>query len=178
MEILVVVVIALLMAGVALPSFARSLQGQRLRHSARTFVIAHKYARNMAVLQQTRMAVLIDRGAGKVEVVSIPSRDALAGRGNFLEGRGAEPAAEDEPPAEGSGGGSIEILQGRALGRNVTVADFSTAREGQEIDGIYWVNYHPSGMSDGFTVTITDERGRKARIEADAFSGGVEVEFL
>lgn len=175
MEMLVVVVIALLIAAIAIPSFVRSLQGQRLRTSARTFVIAHKYARNMAVLRQTRMAVLVDRAAGKVEVVSIPDRDALAGRSKFLDSRGAEQDLTTDDAEADTGG--IQIEQGRQLGRNVEVADFSTEREGQEIDGIYWVNYYPSGMSDGFTASIRDERGKQAKIETDPYSGGVEVDF-
>lgn len=182
MEILVVVVIALIISAIALPSFARSLQGQRLRNATRTLVIAHKFARNMAVLKQTRMAVLVDRGAGqvKVQVVSIPSREALAGRGKFLESRGAEPDLTAEPAQaeEGGGaGGGIEIEQERRLSPQIAVSDFSAGREGQEIDGIYWINYFPSGMSDGFKATLTDERGRRATVEADAFSGGTEVEF-
>ena len=85
MEILVVVVIGLIAASVALPSFVRAMQGQRIRSSARLVVTSHKFARNMSVLRQTPMAVLFNRVENKIDVVAISGMEQMALRDRFLE---------------------------------------------------------------------------------------------
>ena len=184
-EILVVVVIALLMAAIALPSFSRSLEGSRLRTSARAVVTAHKYARNMSVLRQMRMALLFDRHNRTVEVVSIPTRESLSGRSGFLDDRAqrvseGEPAPdptakEDEAEDGGAKPAAITTEEERSLARGVSIADFSSDADVRDEDGVYWVNYYPSGMSDGFTVRLVDEDNRSLTVVSDRISGGVEV---
>jgi prepilin-type N-terminal cleavage/methylation domain-containing protein len=184
-EILVVVFISLLVAALAAPSFSRALQAQRLRASARTVVTAHKYARNMAVLRQQPMAVLFDRIGQVVEVVSVADRSGLAGRGGFLEDRMRtirdEPQvkkkealeAGDVPPPPAK----MESIDLRQLAEEVRIVDFKSEGDFFHRDGVYWVNYYPSGMSDGFTLRLQDERKKNAIISADPISGGAEVEF-
>jgi prepilin-type N-terminal cleavage/methylation domain-containing protein len=181
-EILVVVVIMLLAAGVALPSFMRSMQGQRLRTSARSVATSHKYARNMAVLRQQPMAVLFDRLNGEIDVVQLESRQSLSSRDMFLDTRsegarvvsGADGEEKDEAEAVAP---SISISESRPLERGVKISDFSSEGDVVSREGVYWVNYYPSGMSDGFKLELEDERGRKVEIQADALSGGIEVEY-
>jgi prepilin-type N-terminal cleavage/methylation domain-containing protein len=91
-ELLLVVAISLIAAGIAIPLFARSFQGSQLRTSARSVVMAAKYARSMAVLQQKQMAILFDRVTGALEIVSIADRQALSLRNDFLDGRSSRAA--------------------------------------------------------------------------------------
>lgn len=188
-EILVVVVIALLLAAVALPNFSKSLEGTRLRSSARDVVTAHKYARNMAVLKQSRTAVLFDRENRVIEVVAVPSRESFANRTGFLDDR-SKRADEEEPLAapakdpfgeedeEGAGAeepADISTIDSRPLGRGVNIVGFTSDADVREQNGVFWVNYYPSGMSDGFEVRLADEKDRTITITSDRISGGVEV---
>jgi Tfp pilus assembly protein FimT len=181
-EILVVVVITLLIAGVALPSFMRAMQGQRLRTSVRNVATSHKYARNMAVLRQQPMAVLFDRLNNEIEVVQLENRESLSGRDMFLDTRsegarvvaGADGREKDETEAVTP---SITVSESHPLDRGVKISDFSSDGDVVSREGVYWVNYYPSGMSDGFTIQLEDERGRKAVIRADSISGGIGVEY-
>jgi type II secretion system protein H len=81
-EILIVVIIAGLMAAIAVPGFTRAMKGAQLRSAARTLSMAHKFARNTAVLRQTPMALLVDTEARAIEVLSLHSRNSkfCAGR--------------------------------------------------------------------------------------------------
>jgi prepilin-type N-terminal cleavage/methylation domain-containing protein len=183
-EVLVVVFIALLVSGLAAPSFTRSLKAQRIRTSARTVVTAHKYARNMAVLRQQPMAVLFDRIGQVVEVVAVVDRSGLAGRGGFLEERSRaireQPKAEDahDPLAgEGPPPAKMESIDLRPLATDVRIVDFKSDGDFFHRDGVYWVNYYPSGMSDGFVLRLEDARTTFATITADPISGGAEVKF-
>lgn len=186
MEILVVVGISLLIAAISLPSFVKSMQGSRLRTSGRAVVTSHKYARNMAVLRQSQMALIFDRQNRVIEVVSVPSRDSLSERGGFLEARAK--GIENEAPMETyqqAGDGEEEagevapaqmtLEESRPLAKGVEISDFSTEAKDAESTGVYWVNYYPSGMSDGFEVRLLDDRNKSVTIKSDKLSGGIEV---
>lgn len=182
-ELLLVVAISLIAAGIAIPLFARSFQGSQLRTSARTVVMAAKYARSMAVLQQKQMAILFDRVKGSLEIISMADRRSMSLRNDFLDGRNTR--ATDEllatDPADGEGAAPAaapivsELVKG--LGRDVKITGFDSERADQVLDGIYWVNYYPNGMSDGFEIELTDRDGRRARIEVDSISGSAKVEM-
>lgn len=183
-EILVVVFITLIVAGLAAPSFSRALKGQRLRTSARAVVTAHKYARNMAVLRQQPMALVIDRMAGEIDIVSVADRSGLSARGGFLEQRQRQrrdpDAAKDrapEEPADAAPPARMETIETRMLGSEVRVAGFESDGDYFHRDGVYWVNYYPSGMSDGFTLRLEDDNRNGVTVVADAISGGAEVKL-
>lgn len=180
-ELLLVVAISLIAAGIAIPLFARSYQGSQLRTSVRTVVMAAKYARSMSVLQQKQMALLFDRVTGQLEIVSISDRQAMGERGKFLDARTTR--ATDELLAD-TGKGEAPVAAApiqsevvKSLGRDVKIAGFSSERADQVLDGIYWVNYYPNGMSDGFEIRLTDKQGKAARVEIDGISGSAKVGF-
>lgn len=180
-EVLVVVVIAALVTGIALPGFVRSMRGAELRAASRTILMSHKYARSTAVLRQTSMAMLLDSEAGVVEIVRMNAPQS-ADRDKFLDARqtrtvdaaiggGAAPAADTEEKP------TIETDVVRKLGREVKIDSFRSEKGGQVARGVYWIMYHPNGMSDGFELTLTDKDSRAVTITSDAISGKVEAEF-
>ncbi len=180
-EILVVVVIAALVAGIALPGFVRSMRGAQLRTASRTVLMSHKYARSTAVLRQVPMAVLLDSEAHELEIIELKSPPGVAERDKFLdsrENRDVDQAlgtvAEEE---EGVAPPTITTEVVRKLGREVKVDQFRSERGGQESRGVYWIMYYPNGMSDGFEVVLSDGSDRKVTITSDAISGKVETKF-
>ena len=60
-EILLVVVIIGIASAVALPTFARSFRGAKLRNSTRLVLAMHRQAQVKAVLGQRYMAILFDQ---------------------------------------------------------------------------------------------------------------------
>lgn len=181
-EILVVVVISALLAGIALPGFVRAMRGAELRTASRTVLMAHKYARSTAVLRQVQMAILLDRETGELEIIEMKSPPGSAERDRFLDSRQtrdveaalgnapAAPAPDEAPPAI-----TTELV--RRLGREVKIESFRSERGGQEFDGVFWIMYHPNGMSDGFELVLNDNGSRRVTIESDPVSGKVEAEF-
>lgn len=184
-EILIVVVIAGLMAAIAVPGFTRAMKGAQLRSAARTLSMAHKFARNTAVLRQTPMALLVDTQAREIEVLSLSTRNSAQFKDGFLDGRAARvdaPVPEEGEAAPAAAGvpaekPAIESEIRRSFGAEVSVESFATAdgREAEELKGVYWVNYHPNGMCDGFRVRLADANGQKVTITAEGISGAAEV---
>ncbi len=180
-EVLVVVVIAAITATIALPGFVRSMRGAQLRTASRTVIMAHKYARSAAVLRQVPMAVLLDSVAREVEIVALEPAAGGADRSRFLDTRatravdavvGGDQAMEVDAPSP-----SIQSELVRFLGRDIVIDQFRSERGGQEFEGVYWITYHPNGMSDGFDLVLTDGSTRAAHIRSDSISGRVEARF-
>ncbi len=169
-ELLMVVAIALIAAGIAVPLFARSFQGSQLRAATRHVVMTAKYTRSMSVLRQQYMAVLFDKAAGSIEVVSIADRRAMAGRNRFMAERGATEAEADAAPA-------IRSELRKPLPADVKLVSFSTRAGDRSLDDMYWVNFFPNGMSEGFELELEDKAGKRARVRVDGLSGDATVSF-
>jgi Tfp pilus assembly protein FimT len=169
-EIMLVVVIMMLAAVVAIPSMTRSFAGARLRASSRTVVMSHRFARSTAVLKQKSMALLFDTAKNQVEIVSVADARNEQARNRFLDDRGAGLAGDE------AGSASVESEAVRSLGEHIRIASFSSDRSDQEVDGIYWVNYHPNGMCDDFRIELRDENNKGVAISVDPYSGAVSSE--
>ena len=181
-ELLVVVFLTALIAGVTVPNFVRSLRTQRLRSAARTVATAHKYARNMSVLRQTPMAIIFNAGSD-VEVMSIRDRFRLPASSMFLDGEGAPP-----PALSTEGGTNGEEAAAAPETEEEFAKDFEQDVEIESMElkneeaketegGAYIILYYPNGMSDGFKLRLTDGDRRYAEIETDPLSGDVTTEF-
>jgi hypothetical protein len=178
MELLLVVFIVLLTAGVAVPMFIRSYEGAKLRSSARTVLMGHRYARSVAVLQQKHVSILYDTEAGKLEIVSLQEEGAEGLHELPFEIRGAgfsgllSSEQEMEEPTY-----NVMPELTRRLEEGVTIRNFEMEKRAQEDDGIYWVNYQPSGMCDSYTITLEDANGKSATVEVDPLSGSANIEY-
>jgi type II secretion system protein H len=176
-ELLVVVVIAALTATIALPGFSRAMRGSQLRSASRTVLMAHKYARSTSVLRQVPMAILLDPVNRELEIVAMQSAAGDDQRSKFLDARtsretGAAPGMDGDEPAPNI---TSELV--RKLGRDVQIEAFRSERGGQKIEDVYFINYHPNGMSDGFELVLSDSNNRRVDIVSDAISGKVEAKF-
>lgn len=182
MLVLVVIVIAVL---VAVPSFTKSIGGARLRNSIRTISMANRYARSVAVLHQRQTALLYDMARHEIEVVSVGVKDQSA-QAMFLEGRENRTGVESldaegggEPGGGGSSGGGFSVQSElvRSLEAGVKIIEVDASEGGQELDGIYWLNFYPNGMCEKHVVYLRDENDRDARLEIDPMSGRAKVDL-
>ena len=182
-EMMLIVVIMLLASALAIPSFVRSYRGAKLRTAARTVVMVHRHARSMAVLGQKEVGVLFDVAQQHLEVVSIGTETSAGDKSKFLEqsaDRAADSAIqagkepdEEEPKAQPA----VVSELTRKLPDGVKIDSFESEKVEQEVDGIYWVTYHPNGMSDPYTVRLVDDNQKAAVVEVDPISGKAKVEY-
>lgn len=193
-ELMLVVVIGLLAAGVAIPLFARSLKAQRLRSSVRTVVTAGRYARSNAVLRQVPMALLLDTERQRVDVVAIDEKKPAENPGveDVFPGEEAT-ATAPESPAEAEGDTNSPLPQirpeiVRRLEEGVRMVAVETKGEirlvsdranttQREYQGVYWSMYQPNGMCEPYGVVLEDARGDRATITIDPITGGATVEM-
>lgn len=171
-ELLLVVAISLIAAGIAVPLFSRSFQGSQLRAATRSIVMGVKYTRSMSVLKQHYMAILFDRVSGSMEIVSMADRASLIGRDRFLSDR-ADAATAGEKAAS-----PITSEMRKPLPSDVKIVGFESTASKQVLGDIYWVNFYPNGMGEGFVIELEDKVGKRARIRVDGLSGDSKVEFL
>ena len=181
LELMLVVVIILLASVVAIPSFVKSHKGAKLRSSARTVVMASRFARSTAVLQQKQTAILFDLVKHDIEIVSISESPGADDRSMFLEARQERTGSDDVEDADSGAGaspsGGVVSEMIRSMAEDVTIAGFESEAAAEAIDGIHWVNYFRNGMCDDFRVRLVDDRGKSAEIKVDALSGKVAVEY-
>ncbi len=181
-ELLLVVVIMFLAASLAVPSFVRSYRGAKLRASARTVVMIHRYARGMAVLQQKPIAALYYKEMGKIEIVALATK-SLDDRERFLDKQVGQTGVEavdkqvEKDQGESAEPGAVTAELVRPLPDGVRITAFETKQEGREYKSVYWVNYYPNGMCDDFTVKMEDERKKSVTITADPVSGKAKVKY-
>lgn len=67
-EILLVLAIIGVVTAITLPNLVKSIRGNRLRTASRSIVMAGRYARSMAVLKQTEMALMFNLDSAKISV--------------------------------------------------------------------------------------------------------------
>ena len=168
LEVMLVVVLILLAVGVSMPSFVRSYQSAKLRTSARTVVMAHRYTRGMAVLQQQDFAIYFDREKGRLDIVSLrpdkPS-DPLDTADTGLGEQSTAPVSYQ-----------VEQEMEKLLEDGVRIGELDWDLPEQENGQIFWVNYYPSGTCDPYTLVLEDQGGRSIQLEVDHLSGAVKVE--
>ena len=175
-EILLVVVIIGIASAVALPTFARSFRGAKLRNSTRLVLTMHRNAQVKAVLGQRYMAILFDQRKGTLELAEQgkPERkqDVFFGE---LDGGGGGGMGEVATGAEAAApaGPAPVSQQVRKLEDGIQILSF---RGGQEIDEIHFVNYYPNGRCEGYEIEIGDDENRRARIKIDPVTGKAKVQ--
>ena len=175
-EILLVVVIIGIASAVALPTFARSFRGAKLRNSTRLVLTMHRNAQVKAVLGQRYMAILFDQRKGTLELAEQgkPERkqDVFFGE---LDGGGGGGMGEVTTGAEAAApaGPAPVSQQVRKLEDGIQILSF---RGGQEIDEIHFVNYYPNGRCEGYEIEIGDDENRRARIQIDPVTGKAKVQ--
>ena len=183
MELLLVVVIGLLAAGVAIPSFVKSYRGAKLRASVRAVTMTHRYVRSLAVLNQQYMGIIFNQEHNDLAVVALPPNVTGEQRGKFLDGQEAA-AAEDQPPPTTEAGATpptatpdgVQMVLEKKLEDGVTITDFSVAEANKDEKGNYWIQYYPNGSCDKYSLTLQDDRQQRTKITIDPLSGKAKVE--
>ena len=180
-EIMLVVVIIGIASAVALPTFAKSYRGAKLRTSVRMVLAMHRNAQSKAVLGQEYTALLFDVRKGTVELVEQTGarkmQDSFFGEiGGGDGGMGSVMSGSDFAGGSGEGGeGDGSEVSSFALRKLEDTVSFESFRGGKEIDELYYVSYYPSGRCEGYTVTLADGEGRRRSVTVDPVTGKAKV---
>ena len=175
-EVILVVVIALILMSVSLPHFARTYKGSRLRSSARTIDRMARYARNMAIMRETTMTVVLNRESREVYLGS--TRQAST---NAADGELDQDVLKRLGYTEGEAAADIGIDKEihRFLPEGVEIADFEKEwnEDVPEYEDLYFFNCYADGLMDGFSLTLKDRSGLGVEMENDPISGRIFSEF-
>ena len=166
-EIILVVVIIGIASAVAVPTFANSFKGAKLRSSVRTVLSMHRQAQSKAVLGQQYVSLLFDLRKGTVEMVEQSRTDEM--KDAFFETLDAAAPAADSGAAPAGGVSSAVI---RKLEDSVAFTAFSG---GRDIDDIHYVTYYPNGMCEGYTVSLADADSRRKSVRIDPVTAKAKV---
>lgn len=187
-ELLLVVTIFMLISGMAIPMFVSSFAGAKLRTSVRAVVMTHRFARNLAVLRQRPVAVMVSTQSNTLQVVLLTGRESenLTELTTPMDEDTATLDAAANTPTETDPTGTnteamadvttVELL--KALEPGITIESFESQRpESDNPDVPAVAVYYPSGLCDGFTLRLRDERERTAEITADPLTGQADVVY-
>lgn len=181
-ELLLVIVIIGVLTGISVPSFVRSMQGNRLRSAARTVAAAGRYARSMAVLHQRPVAVTFAIDGHDI-VVDLAARRRPPGTDDEAEDSPGDDLAiyDSYAPEEESHGGRYDAdpairieryLDGVRIVR-VQHEDrrrLSSGDDRQRVRVVYGTN----GRCAPHEIVLQDDDGGQLVIVVDAL-GGTEI---
>lgn len=166
-EIILVVVIIGIASAVAVPTFANSFKGAKLRSSVRTVLSMHRQAQAKAVLGQQYVSLLFDLRKGTVEMVEQSRAEDM--KDAFFDTLDTASSSADSGSSDSAAVSSAVI---RRLEDSVAFTAFSG---GREIDDIHYVSYYPNGMCDGWTVHLADGDSRKKSVRIDPVTSKAKV---
>jgi type II secretion system protein H len=185
-ELLLVLVIIGVLTAVAVPSFVRSMKGNRLKTAARTVAAAGRYARSMAVLHQRPVAVTFQIDGYDLEVDLV--RRAPVAQEDEDEGLPAAPSGfttpfSEEPPGPprataSAGDPAIRIertLEGVRIIAVDLVYDESFAREERDDENRMRVVYETNGRCIPHEIRLQDDEGLEFMVIVDVL-GTPEIE--
>jgi len=195
-ELLMVVMVIGIVTAITLPTFVKSIRGNRLRAAARTVIMAGRYARNMAILNQREMLLELNQEASRVAVRSIAGKKTVAAGGVtpsvvpedefppwMLADDRDEARDEDEDNETGktapAGSGEAEIV--RVLDRvkiaSVEILDDPDDADADLPEESRRIVYRSNGQCTPYRVTIEDEESQSVVVKVDRL-GSFETERL
>jgi len=179
MELILVVAILAILAAVTVPSFVRSIRGNRLRTAARTVVMAGRYARSMAILSQQEQVVTFDLDKGQVtvgpvgDISSSVKTDTGAGESQVEQEvstrEQAQGSGEDEALSSAAGSPQKGMLGRKLDGVRIEWINIAGQEDGRK-SGKCAVVYQTNGRCSPYELKIMDERGSSITVRVDMFS--------
>ena len=181
-ELLLVLTIMLIAAGMAIPMFVHSLEGTRLRSAAKSVATTHRYARGMAVLNQAEVAVVFDTETSTIRVLRIdrppstPANPEDPFASGALQDRGflSSMKEEKQPQDESAPAYSTESLLERRLDPRISIQNVTGVPAPQQYKKQFWVVYQPNGMTESYAVLLAEDRGDQTSVKIEGITGQVE----
>jgi len=183
-ELLLVLAIIGVVTAVTVPNIARSMRGNRRRTASRTVVMAGRYARTMAVLQQQEVELTFSLEGSEISVASTGSKrpaetddeDGESDEENADEFQLPAPISmeADGPPEPSASAQKMPPLKRRL--DQVAIESVDLGGAGSVRSGSCSAIYRTNGRCEPYTVRLVDRQGIGVDIEVDAF-GSAETKL-
>ena len=176
-EVILVVVISLILMGVSLPHFAHTYKGSKLRSAARTVNRMARYARNMAIMRETTMTVVLNHETMEIYLGGPTQTSTNAADGELDQDVLKRLGYVDGETSSGDIGVEKEIH--RFLPEDIEVADFERdwIEDEEAYEGLSLFSCYSDGQSDWFILKLKGRRGLGVKLENDPISGKIRSEF-
>lgn len=176
MELLVVLVIIGLSAGLVVPKLFSSLTKANLKNSALHLRGVVRYARSQSVTTSRLYSLDIDLDN---ERYTLRAKEAVAlpkpppDLGDFsLEEYFSTPTPAPQPVAPAK-----ELVKRVILPDGLEIAGYSLAEDYIQRDGIVNIVFYPRGNCTGGTIYLRDENGREIWVEVNAVLSRAQTVF-
>lgn len=177
-EVILVAVVITIITGIAMPYFAGSYKGNKLRLSARTISRMSRYARSMSIMREEPLTVVLNHETMEIWL------GGYAAKTNSADGELDQDVlkrlgyVDDDEGSSNTAG--IEKEVHKFLPDNLTVKFFEKdwTEEDNDHEELYMIRFFPNGQCDWFEMELEDNRGISIRLENDPISGKVKSEFL
>lgn len=176
-EVVLVVVITLILLSVSMPHFAQTYKGSKIRSAARTVNRMARYARNMAIMRETTMTVVLNN-----ETMEIYLGGPTQSPTNTADGELDQDVLKRLGYTEGDASSEeigIEKEIHRFLPEGIEMEDFEkdTIEEDNVYENLSLFRFYPNGQSDWFILELKDRRGLGVKLENDPVSGTISSEY-
>lgn len=180
-ELLLVIIIITVVTAVSVPSFVKSMHGNRRRTAARTVVAAGRYARSMAVLHQRPIGITFDLDASTLLISEfkarpLPDEDAEDEDSEASEDAsplsGAFAAEREERTAVPGAAAGVSVRLERKLDQ-VSIAYVHVGGEAAYQEGSCTVVYQSNGRCAPYEVRIVDGQEEGIVIKVDALASAL-----
>jgi len=197
-EILLVMAILAVISAITVPSFVRSIRGNRLRSAGRTVVAVTRYARSMALLHQNEIEVafMLDKATivvashdrpmaalqstGEVEVAIAEARARMSQSAAAAAGTSATTVREESGDASNEAPAPVQAASGNLPEVHLTrILDGVTIESVQKTDkdvavepdpSVVRVLYRTNGRCEPYEVRLRDHEQHRLQIKVDALS--------
>ncbi|MDF7826840.1 prepilin-type N-terminal cleavage/methylation domain-containing protein [Pontiellaceae bacterium B12227] len=178
-EVILVAVVITIITGIALPYFAGSYKGNKLRLSARTVSRMARYARAMSIMREEQMTVVLNHETMEVWLGGFTAAKTNSADGELDQDVLDRLGYTDGKSDAGKDAG-IEKEHHKFLpdGLSVKVFEKDWTEEDDNYQDLYMIRFFPNGQCEWFELELEDNRGVSIRMENDPISGKIKSEFL
>ena len=176
-ELLLVLAIIGVIAAVTVPNIARSMRGSRRRTASRIVVMAGRYARSMAILQQKDVTLSFNVENASVSVALAGNKQPKDTKEDEKDNEESDVSAlglyeetsldSDEPDTPALSSAGLPPIE-RKL-EHISIVSVEVDGEGEQENGDYAITYFSNGRCYPYNVELADGDGGIISIEVDAF---------
>ena len=165
-ELIVVMVIMVIAAGIVLPTFMRQLEYARLSSAARRLLSCARYTRSQAVIRNVPYRLNIDEEGRRYWITFHDADRAELGEEPFRTDTSTLGLVKELP--------EDVTFEQIVIGDERREADGSAAEQVNE-DGSIFVECRPDGTSDGLQILLKNAEDERLAIRVDATTGRAEI---
>jgi|TARA_E500000178_G_scaffold318162_1_gene339296 prepilin-type N-terminal cleavage/methylation domain-containing protein len=176
-EVILVLVVIVIIAGIALPNLSGSYGNAKLRSAASNIERLARYARGMAILREQHLTMVIDTEKRLIYIGAEKEKTSDESDGELDQDILTRLGYIDVEPSEIDIAIEKEVSRSLPEGLNVESVEIEEEVLGHE-NIFYTFQFYSNGQCDGFEIILNDRKDRSIQIYSDPVSGKVRSQFL